>query len=82
MKSSTRSASLRRSTAAKGASRLAPAGQEEQEAVALALVAGQDVALADAVLQLVQDGIDLRAQRLVGRAAEAALDAGQRRRGR
>ena len=44
----------------------------------VALVPGDQVLAADAVLQLLDDGIGLRAQRLVGGLAEAALDARQR----
>ena len=79
--SSTRSASRRRSAATKGAegSLVPAASEEEQEAVALALVAGEDVALPEAVLHLQEDGLDLRAQALVGGAAEAALDVGEGR---
>ena len=52
----------------------AAASQEEQEAIALALVAGEDVALAKPLLHLLEHGVDLRAQALVGGPPEAALD--------
>ena len=77
--SSTRSASRRRSAATKGTegSALRRPPEEEQEAVALALVAGEDVALAEPLLHLLEHGVDLRAQALVGGPPEAALDVGE-----
>jgi hypothetical protein len=56
---------------------LALLAQEEDEAVALPLVQRQQVALAEAVLELDDHGVDLLADGLVGRAAEPALHARQ-----
>ena len=60
--------------------RVAPAGpgEEEQEAVALALVAGDEVVLAEALAHVDEEGVDLGAQRAEGRPAERALDVGER----
>src|SRR6185503_12094312 len=57
--------------------RRAHAGQEEEVAVRLALVPGEDVVVAEVVLDLLEDGVDLGPQREVGGAPEAPLDAGQ-----
>ena len=56
---------------------VAAASEEEQETVALAFVAGEDVALAKPLLHLLEHRVDLRAQALIGRPPEAALDVGE-----
>src|SRR5262249_44787219 len=56
---------------------LPASAEEEQEAIALALVPGQEVALAEAVLHPLEEGLDLGVQRLEGRASEAPLDVGE-----
>src|SRR6185436_1396745 len=52
---------------------------EQEEAVAVALVPRQQLAVLEALGQLLDQRVDLRAQRLVGAAAEVALDARERR---
>ena len=64
--------------------RVAPAGpgEEEQEAVALALVARDEVVLAEALAHLLEERVHLGAQGAEGGAPEGALDVRERGSGR
>ena len=78
--SSTRSTSLRRSSERKGVLAAARPGEEEQEAVALALVAGEDVVLPEAARASPRAaGRPARAGRGTRRPPKRALDLGERR---